>query len=69
LRDVENRDADMFMNQLLRRLGNETAVDNARAASAELSRARVEREAVDLFLERLDARRRPAASAGAVAAD
>lgn len=30
------------------------AIDNARAASVELSRARVEREAVDLYLARLE---------------
>lgn len=38
------------MEHLLRHLGNQTAVDNARLASRELSRRRVEREEVEIFL-------------------
>ena len=47
----------MFIQHLLRRLGNQQAIDNARMASTDLSRRRVEREDVELFLERLDVRR------------
>lgn len=53
----------MVAKHLLRRLGNEQAVDNARAASTELAQLRVEREAVEIFLERLQARSVPAAGA------
>lgn len=53
----------MLPKHLLRRLGNEQAVDNARAASTEFARVRVEREAVEIFLERLKARSVPAAGA------
>lgn len=44
----------MFIRHLLRRLGNQQAIDNARLASTDLSRRRVEREGVELFLERLE---------------
>lgn len=57
----------MFWAHLLRRLGNEQAVDNARVASTALARRRVEREAVEIFLERLQARSAPAAVAPAPA--
>lgn len=47
----------MFVEPLLRRLGSQSrAIDNARAASTELLQRRVEREAVEIFLERLHAR-------------
>ena len=42
--------------KLLERLGNRGAVENARVASTELSRRRVEREEVEIFLARLDSR-------------
>jgi hypothetical protein len=42
--------------RLLELLGNRGAVENARAASTELSRRRVEREEVEIFLARLGAR-------------
>ena len=45
----------MFVGHLLRRLGNQAAVENARLATTELSRRRVEREEVELFLLRLRA--------------
>lgn len=45
----------MFVEHLLQRLGNQRAIDNARAASTELSQRRVEREEVELFLNRLRA--------------
>ena len=47
----------LFIQHLLNRLGNQQAIDNARMASTDLSRRRVEREDVELFLERLDVRR------------
>lgn len=47
----------LFIQHLLKRLGNQQAIDNARMASTDLSRRRVEREDVELFLERLDVRR------------
>lgn len=47
----------MSIQHLLRRLGNQQAIDNARMASTDLSRRRVEREDVELFLERLEVRR------------
>lgn len=43
----------MFVEHLLRGLGNQTAIDNARAASTALSQRRVEREEVEIFLARL----------------
>lgn len=44
----------MFVQALLLRLGDQTrALDNARTASTELARRRVEREKVDIFLDRL----------------
>jgi CRISPR/Cas system-associated protein Csm6 len=52
----------MWVVRLLRRIGNEQAVDNARAASTELARLRVEREAVEIFL-RVRAGSRPAGPA------
>lgn len=42
----------MFVEDLLRRFGNDNAIDNARAAATELAQRRVEREAVEIFLER-----------------
>jgi hypothetical protein len=42
------------------RASNGQAVTNARSAATELSRLRVEREEVELFLAGLDARRTPA---------
>lgn len=42
--------------KLLERLGNRGAVENARVASTELSRRRVEREEVEIFLARLGSR-------------
>lgn len=53
----------MVASHLMRRLGNQQAVDNARAASTELAQLRVEREAVEIFLERLQARSVPPAEA------
>lgn len=58
----------MFVEHLVRRLGNGQAVDNARDASTDLARRRVEREAVEIFLERLQARSAPAATADVPAA-
>lgn len=46
----------MFVEHLLRRLGHQTAVENARLASTELSKRRVEREEVEIFLDRLHGR-------------
>lgn len=40
--------------RLLEGLGHRRAIENARAASTELSRRRVEREDVSIFLARLD---------------
>ncbi len=48
-----------FAQQVLKRVGSQQAIDNARFASTELSRRRVEREAVDLFLERFEVRGLP----------
>jgi hypothetical protein len=46
------------MRRLLDRLlGQDRAIENARAACTELSRRRVEHEEVDLFLEQHAARR------------
>ena len=56
----------MFVKRLVQHLGNETAIDNARLASTELSQRRVEREAVEIYLESLDAR--PGRRVGAVEA-
>ena len=42
----------MFITHLLHTIGNQTAVDNARWACRELSRQRVEREEVEIFLDR-----------------
>jgi hypothetical protein len=47
----------MSVQHLLRRLGNQAAIENARLATTELSRRRVEREDVEIFLEQLHARR------------
>jgi hypothetical protein len=47
----------MSVEHLLRRLGNQAAIENARLATTELSRRRVEREDVEIFLEQLYARR------------
>lgn len=47
----------MSVEHLLRRLGNQAAIENARLATTELSRRRVEREDVEIFLEQLHARR------------
>lgn len=46
----------MIVDDMLRRLGNQQAIDNARVASAELSKRRVERESVEIYLERLRGR-------------
>jgi len=47
-----------LLNQLLDRLtGQQHAIENARSACTELSRRRVEREEVELFLEEHAARR------------
>lgn len=60
----------MFVEHLLRELGNHRAIDNARTASTELSQRRVEREAVEIFLDRLHARRPDrAAGPGTAVAD
>ena len=59
----------MLMGDLWRRLGNERAVENARLASTELSNRRVEHEAVEIFLERLAARRADGATPGPAVAD
>jgi hypothetical protein len=54
----------MFVEALLRRLGSQSrAIDNARTASTELSQRRVEREAVEIFLDRLHARSEAASGA------
>jgi hypothetical protein len=55
----------MLIEGLLRRLGNQAAVENARVASTDLSRRRVEREAVHLYLQRLEERRAHAAATAA----
>jgi hypothetical protein len=50
------------MRRLIERLaGPERAVRNARTACTELSRRRLERDEVELFLEGLDARSRRSA--------
>jgi hypothetical protein len=47
----------MFVQNLLQRLGGQgRAVENARLASIQLARQRVEREEVEIFLDRLHAR-------------
>jgi hypothetical protein len=56
--EPRNGEAQMFVEHLLRRLGNQTAVENARLASTELSKRRVEREGVEIFLEQLHGRAR-----------
>lgn len=50
----------MALRTLLRSLGHQRAVANARAASREASRRRVQREEVELYLERLHGSRQPA---------
>lgn len=46
----------MLVPRLLRRIADQSrAVENARVASTELARRRVEREEVEIFLARLEA--------------
>jgi len=60
----------MFVEHLLRRLGNRAAIENARLATTEMSRRRVEREDVEIFLEQLHARpRRLGGNLGSAVAD
>lgn len=60
----------MLVEHLLRRLGNRAAIENARLATTELSRRRVEREDVEIFLEQLHARtHRLADNLGSAVAD
>jgi hypothetical protein len=48
----------MLVPKLFRRLGDQTrSLENARLASTQLARQRVEREEVEIYLERLPARR------------
>lgn len=58
----------MFLEQLIQGLGNRRAIDNARAASTELTRLRVEREEVELYLQAHSASREPAAARPSMAA-
>ena len=48
----------MLVPKLFRRLGDQTrSLENARLASTQLARQRVEREEVEIYLERLPAHR------------
>ena len=58
----------MFLEQLIQGLGNRRAIDNARAASTELARRRVEREEVELYLHAHNASWQSAAARPPVAA-